>query len=90
VVFLRVTLPCAWRGVVAAVTLGFARALGEFGATLLFAGYVPGRTNTMPIAIWSAYQAADDRRAGLYVGVLSALSLAVVFIAAKLAPRSPS
>jgi molybdate transport system permease protein len=89
-VFLRVTLPCAWRGVLAAMVLGFARALGEFGATLMFAGNIPGLTNTMTIEIFSAYQAGDDRRAALYVAVLTALSLVVVGVAARLAPRASS
>jgi molybdate transport system permease protein len=87
-VFFRVTLPVAWRGVLAATVLGFARALGEFGATLMFAGNIPGRTNTMPIEIFAAYQAGDDRRAALYVAVLTALSLVVVLTAARLGPRS--
>jgi molybdate transport system permease protein len=89
-VFFRVTLPAAWRGVLAAAVLGFARALGEFGATLMFAGNIPGRTNTMPIEIFAAYQAGDDRRAALYVAVLSALSTLVVLAAARLGPRSLS
>lgn len=87
-VFFRVTLPAAWRGVLAASVLGFARALGEFGATLMFAGNIPGRTNTMPIEIFAAYQAGDDRRAALYVAVLTALSIAVVLTASRLGPRS--
>lgn len=87
-VFFRVTLPAAWRGVLAATVLGFARALGEFGATLMFAGNIPGRTNTMPIEIFAAYQAGDDRRAALYVAVLTAMSLLVVLVAARLGPRS--
>jgi molybdate transport system permease protein len=86
-VFFRVTLPSAWRGVLAAAVLGFARALGEFGATLMFAGNVPGRTNTMPIEIFAAYQGGDDRRAALYVAVLTALSVLVVAAAARLGPR---
>jgi molybdate transport system permease protein len=89
-VFFRVTLPCAWRGVVAATVLGFARALGEFGATLMFAGNIPGRTNTMPLEIFAAYQGGDDRRAALYVAVLTVLSLVVVVVAARLAPRAGS
>ena len=47
--------------------LAFARALGEFGATLMFAGNIPGRTNTMPLEIFAAYQAGEDARALLYV-----------------------
>jgi molybdate transport system permease protein len=85
-VLARVTLPCAWRGIVAALVLGFARALGEFGATLMFAGNIPGRTNTMPLEIFSSYQTGDDARAALYVGVLTAVSFGVVF-AANSAPR---
>ncbi len=87
-VFVRVTLPVAWRGVLAGVVLGFARALGEFGATLMFAGRVAGRTVTMPIAIFDAYQTGDDARAGLYVAVLTALSIVVVVSAARLGPRA--
>lgn len=85
--FTRVTLPAAWRGVLAGLVLGFARAIGEFGATLMFAGNIPGRTSTMPLEIFAAYQAGDDRRAGLYVGVLVAVSIAVVLTAARLSPR---
>jgi molybdate transport system permease protein len=85
--FFRVTLPSAFRGVVAALALGFARGLGEFGATLMFAGNIPGRTNTMPIELFAAYQAGDDARAGLYVAVLTAASGLVALTAARLAPR---
>jgi molybdate transport system permease protein len=88
--FFRVTLPSAWRGVTAALVLGFARALGEFGATLMLAGNIPGRTNTMPLETFAAYQAGDDRRALLYVGILTAMSVVVVLLAARLAPRDAS
>jgi len=77
----RVTLPAAWRGVLAAIVLGFARALGEFGATRMFAGNTPGRTNTMPLEIFSAYEAGDDARAGLYVGILTVMSVVIVLAA---------
>jgi molybdate transport system permease protein len=85
--FFRVTLPSAWRGVTAALVLGFARALGEFGATLMLAGNIPGRTNTMPLETFAAYQAGDDRRAMIYVSILTAMSVVVVLLAARLAPR---
>ncbi len=85
--FFRVTLPSAWRGVTAALVLGFARALGEFGATLMFAGNIPGRTNTMPLETFAAYQAGDDRRAMIYVVILTGMSIAVVLAAARLGPR---
>ncbi len=86
-VFFRVTLPHAWRGVLAGLVLAFARALGEFGATLMFAGNIEGRTNTMPLEIFAAYQAGDDARAVAYVAVLSLTSLVVVAFAARLQPR---
>jgi molybdate transport system permease protein len=86
-VLARVTLPAAWRGILAGLVLAFARGLGEFGATLMFAGNFPGRTNTMPLEILAAYQTGDDARAGLYVGILCALSVAVVLFAGRLGPR---
>jgi molybdate transport system permease protein len=85
--FFRVTLPSAWRGVVAGLVLAFARAIGEFGATLMFAGNIPGRTNTMPLEIFAAYQSGDDARALVYVAALTGLSAVVVLVAARLSPR---
>jgi molybdate transport system permease protein len=85
--FFRVSLPVAWRGVVAGLVLAFARGIGEFGATLMFAGNIPGRTNTMPLEIFAAYQLGDDRRALIYVAVLVAFSFLVVWAASRLAPR---
>jgi len=86
-VFLRVTAPLAWRGILAGLVLAYARAAGEFGATLMFAGNVPGLTNTMPLEIFAAYQAGDDPRAFLYVAVLTVFSVVVVVAAARLGPR---
>ena len=85
--FFRVTLPAAWRGVLASLVLAFARAIGEFGATIMVAGNIPGRTNTMPLEIFVAYQGGDDRRAAIYVAVLTLLSVIVVALAARLSPR---
>ncbi len=85
--FWRVVLPVAWPGILAALVLAFARALGEFGATLLFAGNIPGSTNTMPIELYSAFQRGDERTAFAYVAILTALSLAVVMAAAVLTRR---
>lgn len=72
-VFLSVSLPLAWRGVFAGVMLAFARGMGEFGATLMIAGNIPGRTQTLALAIYSAFQAGDDVRATLLALVTSAL-----------------
>ena len=82
--FLRVSVPVAWRGLVAGAVLCFARALGEFGATLMFAGNIPGKTNTMTLEIWSAYQAGEDSRALALVATLTAVSVAVVFAFSRL------
>lgn len=85
--FWRVTLPVAWPGILAALVLAFARALGEFGATLLFAGNIPGRTNTMPIELYASFQRGDERTALIYVGILTGLSLCIVGVAAALTRR---
>ncbi len=71
--FLRVTLPLASRGLLAAVLLGFTRALGEFGATITLAGNIPGRTQTLASAIFSAQQVGDHARGDLLM--LTALAL---------------
>ncbi len=78
VVFRRVLLPLAGPGVVAGTVLAFARALGEFGATLMLAGNIPGRTQTMPIAIFSAAEGGDMHAALLWVVLIVILSLAIV------------
>src|SRR5690606_22741324 len=70
-IFFRVTLPLAMRGILAGVLLAFARALGEFGATLMVAGSIPGRTQTLSISIYEAVQAGDDGYANLLVFVTS-------------------
>jgi molybdate transport system permease protein len=77
-VFRRVLLPLAAPGVIAGTVLAFARALGEFGATLMLAGNIPGRTQTMPIAIFSAVEGGDMRVAFLWVGLIVLLSLAII------------
>lgn len=77
-VFRRVLLPLAAPGVLAGTVLAFARALGEFGATLMLAGNIPGRTQTMPIAVFSAAEGGDMRAAIVWVAVIVALSLAII------------
>ncbi len=77
-VFRRVLLPLAAPGVLAGTVLAFARALGEFGATLMLAGNIPGRTQTMPMAIFSAVEDGDMRIAFLWVGLIVLLSLAII------------
>ncbi|CUR78786.1 Molybdenum transport system permease protein ModB [Achromobacter xylosoxidans] len=85
-VFFRVTLPLAARGIVAGVLLAFARALGEFGATLMIAGNLPGRTQTLSVAIYEAVQAGDDATANFLVLVTSITCIVVLLAAGKLVP----
>ena len=74
--FRRVLLPLAAPGVMAGTVLAFARALGEFGATLMLAGNIPGRTQTMPLAVYFAAEGGDTGRAVAWVAAMVALSLA--------------
>lgn len=77
-IFRRVQLPLAAPGILAGTVLAFARALGEFGATLMLAGNIPGRTQTMPIAIFSAAEAGDMPAALVWVAIIIMLSLAII------------
>jgi len=77
-VFRRVLLPMAAPGVLAGTVLAFARAMGEFGATLMLAGNIPGRTQTMPIAVFSAAEGGDMHLAFLWVSLIVVLSLAII------------
>ena len=86
--FMRVTLPLAWPGILAGTLLAFARAMGEFGASLMVAGSIPGRTQTLSMAIYDAVQAGEDRTALLLVLVTSVLSVALLVVSNRfLSPR---
>jgi molybdate transport system permease protein len=76
--FWQVALPLAWPGILAGIILSFARALGEFGATLMLAGDIPGRTATIPIAIYFAVEANDVRLAGVWCVVDVIISLVLL------------
>lgn len=86
-VFWRVTLPLARRSIVAAGVLAFARSLGDFGATLMIAGDIPGKTQTAAIAIYDAVESGDTLLARTLVLVLSAVAIAVVYAANRLERR---
>jgi molybdate transport system permease protein len=77
-VFLRVTLPLAWPGILAGTLLAFARAMGEFGASLMVAGSIPQQTQTLSMAIYDAVQAGQNDLALILVIVTSVLSIAVL------------
>ena len=87
-VALEVTLPLARNGILAGLVLAFARALGEFGATLMLAGNIPGRTQTVPLAIYTAVQTGDTRDAVVLVAALTLLSCAVLVAAGRLGARA--
>ncbi|HEY8563309.1 MAG TPA: molybdate ABC transporter permease subunit [Pyrinomonadaceae bacterium] len=82
--FLRITLPLAKRGIFAGLVLSFARALGEFGATLMIAGNIPGKTQTMPLAIYEAVAAGEERQAQILALILTAVSIAAVYSTNKI------
>jgi len=85
---LEVTLPLAKRGILAGLVLAFARALGEFGATLMLAGNIPGRTTTVPLAIYTAVQTGEGGEALGLVALLTVLSCVVLVVAGRLGARA--
>jgi len=84
--FWRVTLPLARRPVFAAAALAFARSLGDFGATLMVAGDIPGRTQTMSIAIYDAVEGGNGAAARVLVLVISVIALGILTFANRLVP----
>ena len=88
--FFRVTLPLAFRGLMAGIVLSFARALGEFGATLMLAGNIPGKTQTMPLAIFEAFIAGEDREARALALILTLTSVAAIYLTNSLTRRPKS
>ena len=85
---LEVTLPLARNGIIAGLVLAFARALGEFGATLMLAGNIPGKTTTVPLAIYTAVQTGEMGEAVVLVLALTGLSCLVLILAGRLGARA--
>ncbi|NDY58802.1 molybdate ABC transporter permease subunit [Desulfovibrio sulfodismutans] len=83
-IFFQVTLPLAFRGILSGGMLAFARAMGEFGATLMVAGNIPGKTQTLSLAVYTAVQAGNDRLANVLVLVVSTVCVVILVIAGKL------
>lgn len=79
-IFLKVILPLSYKGVLAGAVLAFARGLGEFGATLMIAGNIPGETQTLPLALYSSVQEGDGNAAVVYTILLSVTSFAILFL----------
>ncbi|HYF92369.1 MAG TPA: molybdate ABC transporter permease subunit [Symbiobacteriaceae bacterium] len=84
-IFITVTIPLAWRGILAGTVLAFTRAMGEFGATLMVAGNIPGRTQTLSVAIYDAVQAGNTSLANALVVLISVISVGVLLILTRVA-----
>jgi molybdate transport system permease protein len=82
-VYFRVSLPLAWRGILAGAMLAFARAMGEFGATLMVAGNLPGKTQTLSMAVYDAVQAGNDAGATILVLLISMVCVTILVISGK-------
>jgi len=79
-IFYKIAIPLAMPGIIGGLVLSFARAIGEFGATLMLAGNIPGRTQTMPLAIFFAAEGGDMQKAMLWVVIIVTLSLVLILI----------
>lgn len=86
--FWHVTLPLSWQGIVAGTALAFSRAIGEFGATLMVAGNIPGRTQTLPISIYDAVQSGNDELARTLSMVISVVTVVILLAMGRMANRS--
>lgn len=84
---LFITLPLAKKGIFAGCVLSFARAVGEFGATLMIAGNIPGKTSTMSLSIYNAYQTGNSELASLLVLILVGVSFLTIVVTGRLAER---
>ncbi|MEL7565262.1 MAG: molybdate ABC transporter permease subunit [Dehalobacterium sp.] len=79
-IFWRLIIPLSWPGIAAGAILAFARALGEFGATIMLAGNIPGKTRTMSVAVYSAVQAGDRALAYRWVAVIMVISFVIIIL----------
>lgn len=86
-ILFTISLPLAWRGIFAGTSLAFARGMGEFGATLMLAGNIPGKTQTLALAIYDAFQQGDDASATALVLVTSLLCVTALVLAEQLTSR---
>ena len=87
-IFFRILLPIAKNGIISGIVLTFTRALGEFGATIIIAGNIPGKTQTLSIAIYQAILQGNDRMAYQYAGIMIAISISCLLVMNLLIRRS--
>lgn len=88
-IFYTVILPLAWPGLIAGILLAFARALGEFGATMMLAGNIPGQTQTIPLAIYFAVESGDMHTAGYLVMIISFFAFIITYGLSKWVGKMP-
>lgn len=88
-VFLRISMPLAKRTILAGVMLAFARAMGEFGATIMIAGNIPGKTQTLSMAVYEAVQTGDFRTASAYVLLITTATAMILFLSGRVADKTP-
>lgn len=86
-IFFTVTIPLTWKGIVAGLVLSFARSMGEFGATLMVAGNIPGKTQTLSIAIYDAVQQGETGLANLLVLLISGITVVALLLLSRLTKR---
>ncbi|WP_353852678.1 molybdate ABC transporter permease subunit [Dehalobacter restrictus] len=86
-IFATIMIPIAWRGIISGITMSFARALGDFGTTLMVAGSIPDKTLTMPIAIYNSLQAGNYNMANFLVLIMTTVAFAVLYIVNRLEKR---
>jgi len=79
-IFLKIAIPLSWPGIIGGIVLSFARAMGEFGATLMIAGNIPGKTQTMPLAIFFSVEGGDMSKAYLWVIIIVSISLIMILL----------
>lgn len=89
-IFFCISLPLAFRGILAGAMLAFARGMGEFGATLMIAGNIPGKTQTLALAIYDAFQAGNDAQATILVLLTSAVCAVILIASQMLLDRRPA
>jgi molybdate transport system permease protein len=87
-VFFSITLPLAFPALLAGAVLGFARALGEFGATIMIAGSIPGATRTLPVAIYTFTEIGRDREAAILLGVSASIAFGALWLSNYLSARA--
>lgn len=88
-IFLTISLPLAWPAVLAGAVLAFARALGEFGATIVVAGSIPGVTRTLAVAIYGYAETGQDRQAMMLIAIAIAIAFVALWISNRLVERPP-